>query len=279
MMLLIGGLIVLAATAVVGPALATADGGNGPAGNAPPPTPAPDPGPRRDDANRVKDVVQSIVRVFESGHPDGRYDAIVILPDSAGISYGISQGTDRSGTLDRIVRDYIAAGGAFARELAPYLPRLQRDETASVDPQHPPAWVRQLMALLVDAAADPVMQRVQNSVFTELYWRPALTAARSLGLRHPLSLAVVYDTWIHSGPQGLSRIRRLFDEVPPAAGGDEQAWTTAYVRARRNWLSRHPRAAVRATTYRMDAFGDLIAAANWSLHTPIRIARPRATIS
>src|SRR5690606_29141754 len=115
MMLLIGGLIVLAATAVVGPALATADGGNGPAGNAPPPTPAPDPGPRRDDANRVKDVVQSIVRVFESGHPDGRYDAIVILPDSAGISYGISQGTDRSGTLDRIVRDYIAAGGAFAR--------------------------------------------------------------------------------------------------------------------------------------------------------------------
>lgn len=232
-----------------------------------------------DQENRVRDVVQSIVRVFESGHPDGRHDAIVILPDGAGISYGISQGTDRSGTLDRIVRDYIAAGGDLADELAPYLPRLQRDETTDVDPKRPPAWVRRLMGVLVEAAADPVMRRVQAEVFDELYWRPAVALSRQLQLEHPLSLAVVYDTCIHSGPGGLARIRRRFPEYPPAAGGAEKAWTTAYVRARRLWLSTSSRPVVRSTVYRMDAFLQLIAAANWSLQTPITIQRPRATIS
>jgi len=57
----------------------------------------------------------------------------------------------------------------------------------------------------------------------------------------------------------------MFPESPPAGGGDERAWTTAYVNARHRWLSKHSRPAVRKTTYRTTCFKREIRRSNWDL--------------
>jgi hypothetical protein len=49
----------------------------------------------------------------------------------------------------------------------------------------------------------------------------------------------------------------------------EKAWTTSYVRTRRDWLANSSNALLRKTVYRMDAFQKLIEAGNWNLEPPI----------
>lgn len=229
-----------------------------------------------DDAERM---IKCIVNTFETGKPEGDYGLAVLLHDNAGITYGRSQATDGGGGLDAIVYRYLdLGGGAHGDALRPYLERLDSDETAKVDPAKPPKWVKDLMALLSDAGDDPLMQRAQDEVFDENYWLPAAHQAQAMQLTDPLSWAVVYDSTIHSGPRGVGRIRRLFPEMPPSRGGDERAWTRAYVAARYAWLASHPWHAVRQTVYRMRSFQDLIDKDAWQLESPVRLLKPRRTI-
>lgn len=53
--------------------------------------------------------------------------------------------------------------------------------------------------------------------------------------------------------------------MPPNVGGDELAWTTAYVNARHKWLANHHRPIVRKTAYRTQCFKDEIKRGNWLL--------------
>jgi chitosanase len=80
---------------------------------------------------------------------------------------------------------------------------------------------------------------------------------------------VIYDTCIHSGPGGVANIRARFPEASPARGGDEKAWISAYIRARRAWLLSHPNPIVQKTVYRMDALEELVKKDCWDLKTPL----------
>lgn len=220
-------------------------------------------------------VIDAMLAVIETGHlpSAASYGTATVLRDGAGISYGKHQSTDGSDTLDAVVLRYIDQGGALAGELRPYLPQLRANATTRIDPGTP--WVRELLAILGRAGADPVMQRAQDQVFDELYWHPMARQAEAMGLQHALSWAVLYDTAVQSGPAGIGRMRRLFDEVPPVRGGDERAWTTAYARARRGWLAGFVgrddghTAAVRRSVYRVDALLEMVRAGNWELRTPL----------
>jgi chitosanase len=97
---------------------------------------------------------------------------------------------------------------------------------------------------------------------------PAVNIAKQVGLTKALSLLVIYDTCIHSGPGGVTMIRNLFPAASPANGGDEKAWVQSYVNARRNWLATHKLTVLHACVYRMDAVNDLIKADNWDLVLP-----------
>lgn len=217
-------------------------------------------------------ICERIVNVFETGRARGDYAACVILPDGAGISYGRSQATDRSGSLDAVICRYIDLGGARAADLKTYLPHLTADESALLDPKAaPPEWCRRLMALLKLAGGDPAMQRAQDQIFEEQYWKPAEHTAMALGLLLPLSWAVVYDSCIQSGQNGVPTIRRLFPEEAPPTGGDERAWVTAYIKARNGWLLSRSNPATQRTVYRMRAFAELITAGNWNLDAPVII--------
>lgn len=220
-----------------------------------------------------KKAAQEIIAVFETGKTTSiaSYSTCTILKDGAGISYGKHQSTDRSDSLDQIVLRYLDLKGQYADELKGYVSLLSSDATSKVDPSNPPANVRALMDLLKKAGQDPIMQKAQDQIFDEGYWNPAVSQVEAMGLVLPLSYAIVYDTCIHSGPGGVAKIRKQFNEVPPARGGDEKTWARAYVNARRNWLLSISNSLVQKTVYRMDAFVQLMKEDNWDLHTPFKV--------
>lgn len=218
------------------------------------------------------EVIKSIIEVFETGKISKNYGIVTILQDGSGISYGKSQATDKSNTLDAVVFRYIDKKGIYAAALESYLDELHSDLTTKVSPNNPPLWVKNLMAILEQAGnLDIKMQEAQDEIFDELYWQPSVKHTTSMKLVLPLSQAIVYDTCIHSGPDGVNRIRRLFSEVPPANGGSEKKWAEAYVRSRRAWLANHSLMSVRKTVYRMDSFLEIIKNDNWMLDKSLTI--------
>lgn len=218
-----------------------------------------------------KRVIDSVLSIFETGRvpTTASYQTCTILADGAGISYGKHQATDRAGSLDKIVELYIQKGGVQAQALKGYMPKLELNETAKVDPKNPPTWAKDLVNILKEAGKDPLMQESQDAIFDSGYWVPAVGHASAIGLKTALGHLVIYDTCIHSGPGRVASHRAVFPEASPAKGGDEKAWVKAYVNARRTWLAGNSNALVQKTVYRMDAFLDIIKADNWNLNTPL----------
>ena len=97
--------------------------------------------------------------------------------------------------------------------------------------------------------------------------------AKAAGVKYALSLLVIYDTCIQSGPAAVSRMRNMFSEACPANGGDEKAWTKAYIRARQNWLLAFPNPLVQASSYRTKALMEIADAGNWDLKLPMVVRK------
>src|SRR5690606_2532416 len=145
----------------------------------------------------------------------------------------------------------------FGARLAEWLPSLAARDTAL---DHDAA----LHNLLRASADDPIMRETQDAFFDAAYFRPAVTAAARFGIVQPLGVAVVYDSRVHGS---WARIRDRVAGTPAERG--ERAWIRDYVAARRHWLASHRRADLRATVYRMEAFGRLIEQEMWALELPL----------
>lgn len=206
-----------------------------------------------------KQLIERIINVFETGSQEGDYANISIYHDGPHdirqITYGRSQTTEY-GNLRRLVQDYVSAGGMFSEELEPFA------ELVGSTPLTDNADFKNLLRRA--GRLDPVMRRVQDRFFDEVYFRPAMKWADQQGFTLPLSALVIYDSFIHSGSI-IWVIRNMFPENPPVSGGDEKAWVTAYVNARQRWLGAHPRPPVRLTTYRTKCFKREIGRDNWDL--------------
>jgi chitosanase len=206
-------------------------------------------------------AAQGIVNQFETGSVRGDYGAVTVLPGDTGhLTYGRSQTTLSSGLLGELLARYAATPGAvFGARLAPWLPRLQAKDT-SLDAD------LRLHNSLRACADDPLMRNLQDQFFDHSFWQPAFKAATALGLRTPLSAAVVYDSHVHGSWRTISREVTARIGTPSAVG--ETAWVSAYVNARLQWLLNHPNRLLRSTRYRMDAFLRLIELGNWALALP-----------
>lgn len=212
-------------------------------------------------ADKIKAL--AIVGVFETSRPFGDPSAVAVLDDGAGISYGISQFTHRSGSLYRVVESYLATYAAAGREvLDARLPLLRDTSQRVVDACSRDAALKVALRL---AASTPEMLIAQIEVMERLYLRPALAECARLGFSLPLSLAVVYDSITHGS---WPRLRDAQGRSGVGPKG-ERAWITRYVARRDAWLGSIPRLA--KTRYRTRFFLDQIAASNWRLDLPIRV--------
>lgn len=220
-----------------------------------------------------KYVIDCVLAIFETGKiPTAKsYSTCTVLSDGAGISYGKHQATDKAGSLDAIVKAYIAKKGKLADELRPFVASIEANESAKADPKNLPANVKALVELLKKAGEDPVMQACQDDVFDANYFAPALKHADSAGVKTALGVLVIYDTCIHSGPGGVDKIRAKFAAKSPANGGDEKTWVIEYIKARRDWLLANSNPIVQKCVYRQDAMMEIVKADNWDLKMPLTV--------
>jgi len=214
-----------------------------------------------------KKKAMAIVRIFETGKASGDYAAVAVLDDGAGISYGISQFTHRSGSLATVVEKYLSTVANVGRVVL--------EEKLSLLRRKTPAAIRtasadtKLKAALKAAAITSEMRQAQDETAEQLYLQPAIDIWASMGFTQPLSLAVVYDSLNHGSWE------RIRDEVPfsitPNGANltQERLWITTYVRKRDAWLASVKRLAV--TRYRTQFFLAQIAVSNWELKLPVRV--------
>lgn len=208
----------------------------------------------------------SIVRIFETGHPFGDYAACVVLNDGAGVSYGISQFTHRSGALLAVVEKYLANGGTIARVvLEDHLSLLRSRSVAAIRSL---AANHRFEKALKAAAVSQEMQAAQENVAFERYLKPAVGACEGSGFVLPLSLAVIYDSMTHGSWEKIrGRVRIAAHGGCPRSG--EKAWITEYVSRRDLWLASIPR--LRSTRYRTRFFLTQIALGRWDLELPLEV--------
>lgn len=157
---------------------------------------------------------------------------------------------------------YVAEGGKYAGELKSYIPAIK------VVPLADDMYFRQL--LRKSALEDPIMRRTQDSFFDQLYYQPAEQFFQSNGFMLPLSMLVIYDSYIHSG-RVPAHLREIFAERVPVNGGAEKPWTAAYVDTRHRWLENHGNLLLRKTIYRTQCFKDQIDNDNWDLSKPLTV--------
>lgn len=210
----------------------------------------------------LKDKIEHIVNVFETGSIAGGYAAVSIYKDgknnSRQITYGRSQTTEQ-GNLRTLLEMYGESNGEYARDFRSYVKKVGK--TPLTDD-------KDFIQLLKKAGKDPVMQQVQDHFFDIVYYFPALQFFDGYKFILPLSMLVIYDSYIHSGSvPGF--LRQRFTEVPPSMGGDEKKWIVAYTNVRHEWLLHHSRAILRKTAYRTACFLAQIKAGNWQLTEPV----------
>jgi chitosanase len=214
--------------------------------------------------NKIRII--SVLSIFETGDRDGNYDDVTVLKDGTNdagerflqVTYGRHQTTEQS-HLQELLNRYINNKGQFAGDLRPFIPKIGDGALAQNDV---------FLNLLRKAGKDPIMHDTQDEFFDEVYYTPAFEFFEMNGFKLPLSMLVIYDSYIHSGSI-KDYLRKRFNEVPPRKGGLEKAWIKAYVRVRHEWLSTHSNEILQRTNYRTKAFLREIERNNWDLALPI----------
>jgi chitosanase len=220
---------------------------------------------------RQKSKIERVINVFETGVPEGKYGALAKFKDYRDpetnaniiqITYGRSQTTE-FGNLKSLLKHYIDDNGIYADKFSSYISKIGIKPSLCNDQVF-------CDTLKIAGNSDPVMKTCQDEFFDSYYYLPALGWFKQMGFTLPLSLLVIYDSFIHSGTI-LPFLRQRFPEKPPVMGGDEKTWILQYVDARHKWLSTHPNSVLRKTVYRTLCLKKQIINNNWNLTQPVMV--------
>ncbi|MBL8164833.1 MAG: chitosanase [Anaerolineae bacterium] len=182
--------------------------------------------------DRVRRAAFNITAAFEGGGY-----ATYQTYDSGIVSYGRFQFTLAAGSFVTVINRYLErASGSTAEGLRAYLPRFaSKDESLRQDAT--------LKALCQQAAADPIMQVVQDEVATEGYWQTVIDLSIApRNIQTPLGYALLFDMSIQHGrfnhlvplaedQLGVPRKSRLGEN-----GTTEQVYITKLAQLRRDNL-------------------------------------------
>jgi chitosanase len=236
--------------------------------------------------------IKAILNIFETGSIVGQYDSLVTLPDGAGITFGKTQTTENGGGLYDLLKQYFnISDSKYAKMLQErFLSRLYdgKDKskkgtlTNDVD-------FKQLLCLA--ARNDRKMRVAQDQFFHNAYFLPAIRLCDEYDLNLPLSIAIIYDSCVHSGLSGASKHVDKYDDVVDLDymedGTEEEMeaeWSNGYIEYRHAWLSNFRSGSskkqkiVRKTVYRTIALKALADTSNWMLDLPFDVKLPSKLI-
>ncbi len=214
--------------------------------------------------NSLKKRIISIVNVFETGVAEPPYDNISVFADGRDntrqITYGRTSSTEQ-GDLKILINNYIENRGMYANEFMPYLTKIGAQSLADD---------RAFSDLLKQSAMeDPIMIATQDQYFDRRFYQPAFRFFTDNGFTQPLSMLVIYDSYIHSG-RVPDNIRARFKTAVPVNGGDEKEWVKDYLKARTEWLISKGEP-LSKTSYRPAFMMKELEKGNWSLELPLQV--------
>lgn len=230
-----------------------------------------------------KQKAMEIVRIFETGKPLGNYAAVAVLNDGAGVSFGASQFTHRSGSLRAVIDEYLRLGGIVGRRI--FIEKYRLLHTISPETIGRLSTDDAFKNALRAAAVTREMRAAQDKIAERKYLQPAIEACEGSGFILPLSLAVIYDSMTHGSYEKIrDKVRvnrsdgfsRSKDGTPKSVTLTfEKAWITEYLRQRDAWLGSILR--LRSTRYRTRFFLNQVILGKWDLVLPINVHGVRLT--
>ena len=189
--------------------------------------------------NLITDWIPTLLR--KTSEHEGSYWSVQANLDGNGVSYGILQWTQKSGSLGRLLRsmaaaDPIAFGRFFGASWARLLDVTGRASLEAVDGVV--LWAEPWVSRFTSAGRWPAFQQVQARVAAESeYMAGAVEIAKVLGVSTERAMVLCYNRTVHQGPAGaLGPAKRLvawYAEDPkrrPVAANDvlaQYAWTCA----------------------------------------------------
>ena len=214
----------------------------------------------------TKQKIEGIIGCIETDNPKNDYSLITLLHDGPGGEKQITLGKGltelSSDDLKKCVALYVSKKGKYSDALAPYVDKIGKHPTLVNDTQF-------ITLLKVSSKEDQLMRDSQDEIFDTLYWNPAFAFFTKNKFTLPMSMLIIYDSYVQSG-QVLQFLRNRFPASVPATGGKEKDWILQYTTERNKWMSTHSNAAIRASAYRTRTYLRLIKDGNWDLHGEIK---------
>ena len=187
----------------------------------------------------ITDWIPTLLR--KTSEHEGNFWSVQQNLDGNGVSYGILQWTQKSGSLGRLLRamaatDPVAFGRFFGASWAKLLDVTGRASLEAVDGVS--LWAEPWVSRFATAGRWPAFQQVQSRVAAESeYMAGAVEIARLLGVSTERAMVLYYNRTVHQGSSGaLGPAKRLvawYAEDPrrrPAVPNDvvaQYAWTCA----------------------------------------------------
>lgn len=198
-------------------------------------------------ARRLEERVEELLADWiptllkKTSEHEGQFWSVQRNLDGNGVSYGILQWTQKSGSLGRLLKAMALADPvAFARSFGPAAPQLLAVTTrASLEPVDGTVlWDEPWASRFTSAGRWPAFQQVQTRVASESeYMAGAIEIARVLAVSSERAMTMYYNRTVHQGTTGAlkpaKRLAAWYAEDPtrrPAAPKDvlaQYAWTCA----------------------------------------------------
>lgn len=207
-----------------------------------------------------KQFIQEIVNVFETGNPEFNVSSFYFLYDGPDDikQLTIGSGITEWGNLKEVVELFCSKNGEYG--LKKFIKSIGKISLADDT---------EFLSKLKDATKTKEWRDSYLTVFDKKYWQAAQSWFLKGGFTYPLSMLVIYYSFLQSG-RIRKEIRNMFPEKVPAEGGDEKEWIFQYSSARKKWKKRHSNKAVRASVYRDNDILREINSENWELESPIK---------
>jgi len=142
-----------------------------------------------------KKIFRQIKSVFENTKIELQYDYAENINDNRGVTAGISGFTTDTWDLGEVLRRYenVKPNNRLSKfKDSDLFEGLTEEERVKIEKGLIEAWG-------VEARSSPEFHDVQDKMDDELYYYPAMNEAYKKGFIHPISMLIIYDTYIQHG--------------------------------------------------------------------------------